>query len=143
MKVTPVKTHKITQKDKDIFQILDRYIKSLKDKSVVAVTSKIVSICEGRIVKIGSKTKDELVEKEAELYLPRHMSKYDFSISIKHSIFTASAGIDESNGNGYYILWPKDPQKSANRIRIWLKGRFNLENVGVIITDSQTTPLRW
>jgi len=150
MKVTPVKTHKITQKDKDILQILERYlpagrqgIKNLSDKSVIAVTSKIVSICEGRMVKIGSRTKDELVEEEAQLYLPRHMSKYDFCISIKHNIFTASAGIDESNGNGSYILWPRDPQKSADRIRIWLKGRFNLENVGAIITDSKTTPLRW
>src|SRR3989344_5340483 len=112
MKVTPVKTHKITQKDKDILQILERYlpagrqgIKNLSDKSVIAVTSKIVSICEGRMVKIGSRTKDELVEEEAQLYLPRHMSKYDFCISIKHNIFTASAGIDESNGNGSYILW--------------------------------------
>lgn len=143
MKVTPVKTYKITQKDKDIFRILDRYIKTLSEKSVVAVTSKIISICEGRMVKIGDVTKDKLVEKEAELYLPRHMSKYDFCISIKHNIFTASAGIDESNGNGYYILWPKDPQKSANRIRKWLKVRFNLKRVGIIITDSKTTPLRW
>jgi len=143
MKVTPIRTHKITHKDQDILQILDRYIKSLKDKSIVAVTSKIISICEGRMVKIGGTTKDELVKKEAELYLPRHMSKYDFSISIKRGIFTASAGIDESNGNGFYILWPKDPQKSVNRIRIWLKSRFNLEKVGVIITDSKTTPLRW
>lgn len=143
MKVTPVRTHKITQKDRDIFKILDRYIKKLSEKSVVAVTSKIVSVCEGRVAEIGTKTKDELAEKEAELYLPRHMSKYDFMISIKYGIFTASAGIDESNGNGFYILWPRDPQKSANQIRKWLKGRFNLENVGVIITDSKTTPLRW
>ena len=118
MKVTPVKTHKITSKDKDICKVLEKYIPKLSEKSVVAVTSKIVSICEGRMVRIGSKTKDELVEKEAELYLPRHMSKYDFCISIKRGIFIASAGIDESNGNGYYILWPKDPQKSANRFSI-------------------------
>lgn len=152
MIVTSVKTHKITQKDKDVLQILDRYIKKLPEKSVVAVTSKIVSICEGRIIRaqrlefgIQNKKnqKDRLVEKEADLYLPRHMSKYDFMISIKRGIFTASAGIDESNGNGFYVLWPKDPQKSVNQIRKWLKSRFNLENVGAIITDSKTTPLRW
>lgn len=150
MKVTPVKTHKITKKDKNLLRILDRYlpagrqgITKLSEKSVVAVTSKIISICEGRMVKIGGTTKDELVEKEAELYLPRHMSKYDFSISIKRGIFTASAGIDESNGNGYYILWPKDPQKSANQIREYLTQKLHLKNLGVIITDSKTTPLRW
>jgi len=143
MKVTGIKTHKITQKDKDILRVLEKYILKLKEKSVVAVTSKIVAITEGRIVKIGSKAKDELIKKEAEFYLPRHMNKYNFMLSIKQGIFTASAGIDESNGNGFYILWPKDPQKSANQIRAWLRSRFNLEKVGVIITDSKTTPLRW
>ncbi|MBI2031964.1 MAG: coenzyme F420-0:L-glutamate ligase [Candidatus Levybacteria bacterium] len=143
MKVTSVKTHKITQKDKDILKIVDRYIKKTPERSIIAVTSKIISICEGRMVRIGSKTKDELVKKEAEFYLPRHMSKYDFSISIKRGIFTASAGIDESNGNGYYILWPKDPQRSANKIREYFLKKFKIKNLGVIVTDSKTTPLRW
>lgn len=143
MRVTSIKTHKITKKDTDIFKILDVYIKDLKEKSVVAVTSKIVAICEGRLVSKNAATKDELTEQEAEWYLPRHLSKYDFCISIKNNTFTASAGVDESNGNGYYVLWPKDPQKSANAIRLHLKQRFNLNNIGVIITDSKTTPLRW
>jgi len=143
MKVTPIKTHKITKKDKDIFKILDRYLPKLLEKSVIAVTSKIIAICEGRVVRKDLATKDELTKQEAEWYLPRHLSKYDFCISIKHNTFTASAGVDESNGNGYYVLWPKDPQKSANVIRLHLKQRFNLKNIGVIITDSKTTPLRW
>ena len=52
-------------------------------------------------------------------------------------------GIDESNGNGYYILWPKDPQKTANEARKYLARKFGLKKVGVIITDSKITPLRW
>ena len=54
-----------------------------------------------------------------------------------------SAGIDESNGNGYYVLWPKDPQHSVNQIRKYLIKKFKLKNLGVIIVDSKTTPLRW
>jgi len=54
-----------------------------------------------------------------------------------------SAGIDESNSNGFYILHPKDLQETANKIRIYLCKRFKLKNVGVLITDSKTTPLRW
>lgn len=54
-----------------------------------------------------------------------------------------SAGIDESNGNGYYILWPKNPQNTANLIREYLVKKFKLNNLGVIIVDSKTTPLRW
>lgn len=144
MIVNGVKTHKITSKDTDVFKILDKYLpKKLKEKSVVAVTSKIVSICEGRTVEMNQASKDALVKQEAELFLPRHMNKYDFSISIKRAIITASAGIDESNGNGYYVLWPHDPQKAANDIRRYIKRRFSLRHIGVIITDSKTSPLRW
>lgn len=143
MQVTSIKTHKITKKDKDIFKILDKYIPKLQEKSVVAVTSKIIAICEGRIVHKDLTTKDKLVEQEAEWFLPRHLSKYDFCISIKNNTFTASAGVDESNGNGYYVLWPSNPQRSANALRLHLKQRFNLNKIGVIITDSKTTPLRW
>ncbi len=143
MKVTAIKTHKITREDKDVFAVLDNYLPELAEGSVVVVTSKILSIIEGRIVKIGEVSKDQLVAEEAELYLPSSESKYNFSLTIKNSLLIPSAGIDESNGNGYYVLWPKDPQKWANDIRDYLVKRFNLKNVGVIITDSKTTPLRW
>ena len=143
MKVTPIKTHKITTKDTDIFSIFDQYLPDLSEKSVVAVTSKIVSICEGRIIKMGAIDKDELIRREAQFYLPRESSKYNVSLTINRNILAASAGVDESNGNGYYVLWPADPQRSANDIRGYLKRRFSLKEVGVIITDSKTTPLRW
>ena len=143
MKITAIKTHKITVQDKDFFKILDRYIPALPEKSVVVITSKIVSICEGRIVKMGTIDKDELIRQEAQFYLPRESSKYNVSLTIARNILAASAGVDESNGNGYYVLWPKDPQKSANKIRGHFQKKFKIKHVGVIITDSKTTPLRW
>ena len=51
--------------------------------------------------------------------------------------------IDETNGKGYYIHWPKDQQKTANDVRKYLAKKFKLKRVGVIITDSKTSPLRW
>lgn len=143
MKITPIRTHKITRKDTNILSILDQYLSDLSEKTVVVVTSKIVSICEGRIVKMGTIDKDELIKQEAQYYLPRSSSKYNVSLTINRNILAASAGVDESNGNGYYVLWPADPQRSANDIRGYLKRRFSLKEVGVIITDSKTTPLRW
>ena len=123
--------------------ILDKYIKSVKERSVVVITSKIVSICEGRVVKIGKADKEKLIEKEAEYFLPPEKSKYNVTVTIKGNLLAASAGIDESNGAGYYILWPKNPQKTANEARKYLQKRFSIKKVGVIITDSKTTPLRW
>lgn len=143
MIVTGIKTHKITQKDKDILKVLDHYVKKLSERSIVAVASKIVAITEGRIVKIGTIDKDKLIKRESQYYLPRNQNPYNVSLTIAGGTLVATAGIDESNGGGFYILWPKDPQESANRIRAWLKAKFKLKNVGVIITDSRTTPLRW
>lgn len=145
MKVSAIQTHKITEQDKNIFEILERYIDRLSENSVVAVTSKIVSICEGSILKIENdkKLKDRLIEENSQYYLPRDNNKYNVSFTVTNNILSASAGIDESNGNGYYILWPRNPQESANKIRGYLAEKFGLKNLGVIITDSKTTPLRW
>src|SRR6185312_10727300 len=148
MQVVAIKTHKVTEKDTDILTILDEYLVEndkiiLKENSVLAVTSKIIALCEGRVAEDTEGTRDRLVEEEAEYYLPRHSSKYDFCISIKHNTFTATAGIDRSNANGKLVLWPKDLQKSANTIREHISKKFGIKNLGVVITDSKTSPLRW
>lgn len=143
MKITPIKTAKITVDQKSIYEILDKFLPPLKDNSILAITSKIVSITEGRVRKLEESDKDKLIEQAAQLFLPRETNPYNVSLTITRNNLVASAGIDESNGNGYYILWPKDSQKSANEIRQYLKNKFALKNFGVIITDSKTTPFRW
>ena len=143
MKVTAIKTKKITPKDTDIFKILDRYLPRLKDRSVVAVTSKILGITEGNVVKIGEGDKDTIIIQEAEYYLPRSSSKYNIILTIKRNAINFSSGVDESNSKGYYVLWPKDPQKSANKIRKHLAKKHKKKNIGVIITDTASVPLRW
>jgi len=143
MKITPIKTNKILPAQSDIFSVLDKYLPELENGSILAITSKIVSICEGNIVKVEDAEKEKLVKQEADLYLPPTSSKYNYSLTVKNNILLPAAGIDESNSNGYYVLWPKDPQKSANEIRKYLIDKFGLNNIGVIITDSKTTPLRW
>ncbi len=143
MHVQEIKTHKITDQDQDLFKILDQYISSLEENSVVAITSKIVAITQGRVVKVGEVDKTSLVHQEAQYYIPADQSKYGFTITIKEGLLIPTAGIDESNANGFYVLWPKDLQQTANQIREHLQQKFSLKNVGVIITDSKTTPLRW
>ncbi|MFA4998855.1 MAG: coenzyme F420-0:L-glutamate ligase [Candidatus Paceibacterota bacterium] len=143
MKVFVIKTDKIKPGGQALFYILDKYLPSLKEGSIVAITSKIVSICEGRVVKIRKDEKEKLVEKEAEYFLPSQGNKYNVMLTIKGNVLAASAGIDESNGAGYHILLPKDPQETANDIRRYLRKKFSIKKLGVIITDSRTTPLRW
>ncbi len=143
MKIFSIKTHKIRPYKQNLFEILDKYLKSLKERSIVVITSKIVSICEGRVVKMEKADKKELIEQEAEYFLPPEKNKYNITLTIKGNLLVPTAGIDESNGNGYYILWPEDSQKTANEVRQYLCKRFSIKKVGVIITDSKTTPLRW
>lgn len=144
MKVYPIKTHKIfPNTDKDIFNVLDKYIHGLKENTVLAVTSKIVAICEGRFVKMEDVDKRDLIYQEASLVIPPEKNSYNVSLTVKNNLLIAGAGIDESNGNGYYILLPKDPQQSTNKIREYLLKKFNLNRFGIVITDSRTTPLRW
>lgn len=147
MNVQAFKTHKISPNE-NLYKILDSYLPDLPEKSVVVIASKIVGICEGRVVKIISEQqkdaqKTALAEQEADFYLPREFNQYGFMITINKNIMVASAGVDESNSNGYFSLWPKNPQKSANEIREYLVKKYNLTQIGVIITDSKLTPLRW
>lgn len=144
MIVTSIKTDKIVPKGNQIiFQILDQFLTDLKENSVLVITSKIVSITEGRVAKIDGSNKDKLIKQESQFYLDREENPYLVSLTITNNNLVATAGIDESNGNGFYILWPIDPQKSANQIRKYLREKFSIKNLGVIISDSKTTPLRW
>jgi len=143
MQITSIKTHKITVEDTDILKIIDQYITELPENSILAVTSKIVAICEGGVVPIESVDKEKLVISEADKYLPKETNTFGLIVTIKDGILAVNAGIDESNIEGYYVLWPKNAQTTANSIRHHLQQKFGLKNVGVVITDSKTTPLRW
>lgn len=144
MKISSIKTDKLVPRESvSIFDVLDQNIKEFSDHTILVVTSKIIAICEGSVVPIKGTDKKKLIRREAQMYLPPSKSKYDITLTIRGSLLLPSAGIDESNGSGYYILWPSDSQKSANSIRDYLSKRFDVNNIGVLITDSTTSPLRW
>ena len=140
MKIKAIKTRKFLPPKDDLQNLLSA-IRSLKENSVVAVTSKVVSIGEGRCIPFAGINKDELIAKESDKYLPRRLNELTM-YTIKSNLLVAAAGIDESNANGYYILWPKNPDLSAKRIWEYLRKKFNVKNLGIIITDSKVTPLR-
>jgi dihydrofolate synthase / folylpolyglutamate synthase len=142
MIVKAVKTDKILPNSLSLFSFLDKYIDKLEEKSVVAVTSKVVSLCEGRVVPVQDADKEKLAIQEADYYFPAETSIYHHHFAIIHNTILGMSGIDESNGNGFYVLLPKDPQSTANSIRRHLRDRFNLKDLGVIVTDSWSIPLR-
>ena len=142
MNITPIKTEKITPKKKSTEEFLVQYVKNLPEQSILVITSKVISLLEGNIVPVKNASKTDLIKEEADFYLKKP-TQYGFILTIKNNILVPTSGIDESNSNKMYTLWPKNPQKSANTIREFLVSKFKRKYIGVIITDSKTTPLRW
>lgn len=143
MNVRAIKTKKVTPDVTSVLSILDESISALQNRSILVVTSKIVAITQGRVVKKEGTDKNKLIEKEADLFISPSENKHGFYLTIKDSILIPSAGIDVSNAGDYYILWPDNPQLVANQIREHLINKFNIKHIGVLITDSTTAPLRW
>lgn len=144
MIVKAVRTDKILPGGLSIFEVLDKAVTKLEEGSVVAITSKIVSICEGSLVPENTIDKQKLIQREADYYLPARSSKYpDVNFTIKDNTLIPAAGIDQSNTGGFYVLWPKDVQATANAIRNHLQTRLKIRRLGILITDSFCPPLRW
>ncbi len=143
MEIITIKTRVITPPKDDIFKVLDEFCVDLKEKDILLITSKILAIHQGRCVPVDSVDKDELIKKEADAFIPREECPGGYVIlTIKNNILIPSAGIDESNADGYYILWPEHPEKEAKKICEYLKDKFSLKELAVVITDSHSTPLR-
>jgi putative folate metabolism gamma-glutamate ligase len=145
MLVKAIKTRPLFPPKDDLLSVIKESFLGLKlkEKSIIVVTSKVVSIWQGRCVKISEvKNKDDLIKQEADLYLDKKISKYDVMLTIKNNILIPTAGIDESNANGYYILWPEKPFLAAKKIYDFIKKTYSLKTFGIIISDSHTTPLR-
>ncbi len=113
----------------------------VRERMILAVTSKIVSVAENRLVAKNLVSKIDLIDREADLNLGP--IGYGSILTLKEGHFIASAGIDESNSEtGDFILYPEDPFESARRLQSSLRDAWGLDHLGVLLTDSHTTPLR-
>mgnify|MGYP002153778046 CR=1 FL=1 len=128
----------------------------LRNGDILAVASKIVSVCERRIVKlqdlsvtrrarrIARKWKmnpllAQLVLDEADEVLG---GVRGFLLTVKGGMLTANAGVDLKNSPpGTATLWPSDPDRTARSLRGALAAEYSVR-VGVILVDSRVTPLR-
>ncbi|MBI3627066.1 coenzyme F420-0:L-glutamate ligase [Candidatus Uhrbacteria bacterium] len=140
-----IKTRPLLPPQDDIFPILDQYLPALQEKDVLIITSKVLAIHQGRCIKITDKVnKDDLIKQEADQFIPRErVPNQSVVLSIKGNTLIPSSGIDESNADGHYILWPENPTFLAKQICQYLKQKHGLTDLAVIVTDSHTTPLRW
>jgi len=138
MNVQPIKTSVFHEKQ-DLIAFITKHVPKLKNDSVLVVTSKIVALAEGRTAPLGStKDKEKLIRSESEQGVK---TKYTW-LTVARGMLMASAGVDESNADGEYVLLPKDSYRSAAELRKKLKQHYRTRNLGVLIVDSRTFPLR-
>jgi coenzyme F420-0:L-glutamate ligase/coenzyme F420-1:gamma-L-glutamate ligase len=124
----------------DVGALLADALTELRDGDVVAVTQKIVSKAEGRVVRESDGDRSGWVERETQRIVAR---RGDLVIAeTRHGFVCANAGVDASNvAEGWLTLLPEDPDASAERIRATLGERFGLA-VGVVVTDTFGRPWR-
>ena len=138
MIIRPVKT-RIFKEGEDLFSFMIHYLKRPKERAIIVVTSKIVALSEKRTAIIeNDRTKERLINAESEYAIA---TKHVW-LTIKDGMVMASAGIDESNADGKLILLPKDSFKAAGILRTKLKEKYKVRELGVLVTDSRTMPLR-
>jgi F420-0:gamma-glutamyl ligase len=125
----------------DLFSVIDEYLTDVKERDVIVVTSKVVAIYQGRcVLKVGA-DKQQLITQEADYIIDATYREYP--LTLKYHAMFASAGIDESNSGDYYSLLPSEPFIIAKEICDYIKKKYNLSKIGVIITDSHLMPFRF
>jgi len=143
MKIDAIKTRALIPPQDDLLAALGESITQFPENAVLAVSSKVVSIWQGRTVPLAESEKDELVKREADKYLERSEVPGEWVMhTLKNNLLIPTAGIDESNANEHFVLWPTNPNGAAAQILEWLKERYSVRSAAVIITDSHSIPLR-
>lgn len=139
----PVRTRLVRPPRDDISDILDS-LPELREKDIVFITSKILGIHQGRCVPCDGVDKTDLIKREADRYLSyTHRGGFNVNLTVTDNVLIPAAGIDASNAGGYYVMWPKNVDALCADIRKRLCAKHGLRDLGVVSTDSHTTPLRY
>jgi coenzyme F420-0:L-glutamate ligase/coenzyme F420-1:gamma-L-glutamate ligase len=140
LRVIPIMGVGAVEKDDDLVEILlsaiDTQGLALEDQDLVIVTSKVVSKAEGRVVPFDGSEEHKVVLVEAEA---RRVLRRRGPLRITeshHGFISANAGVDLSNtAEGTAVLLPKDPDRTARRMRGEIKRRRGVD-VAVVISDT-------
>lgn len=155
----PLKTPLIKKGDsveKILYQVINDLGISIDNGDVIVVAETPIAMAEGRILNLEKVIPSERANKLAKKY---QMNPSFVEIIIreadeimggikgvlltrKNDTLIANAGVDFSNApTNHVVLFPKNPQKSAQLIRDFLEDKFH-KNIGIIVGDSRVQPLR-
>lgn len=115
----------------------------LRDGDVLAVSSKIVSKAEGRLVAADDR-EDAITAETVRVVAtrPRRAGGTTRIVENRQGLVMAAAGVDSSNvAEGHVLLLPEDPDASARALRASLRAGLGVM-VGVLVTDTMGRPWR-
>ena len=137
MKVTAVHTQ-IFEEKADLAAFIVRFVPSVVENTVLAVSSKVMALWKGSTVDYKDLVqKERLIEQHSQAALKTPLAW----MTIKDGMVMTNAGIDESNANGKLVLLP-DCYACAQELRSALQKVWKVRNLGVVVTDSMILPLR-
>lgn len=123
--LAPAVPTKIYRPETDLRAFLHAHLSGeVKEKHVVAITSKILSIAEARFVAKDSIGKLDLIKRESDRFICE--TSHGVTLTIKEGLLIPSAGIDESNQKAESIpaypggsirLGSADPRLVKRRLR--------------------------
>jgi coenzyme F420-0:L-glutamate ligase/coenzyme F420-1:gamma-L-glutamate ligase len=135
----------------DLARVVIDGFPALRDDDVVVITHKAVSKAEGNVVDLDTVTASpravelagthsdprlvQLILGESDHVLRQRGAL--FIVVTRHGFVCANAGIDRSNAPrpNAVVLLPRDPDRSAEALRVALEGRTG-KRVAVIIADT-------
>lgn len=142
MELIPIRIRPLKAPKDNLLEALADSKLNLREGDLIAISSKVVSINEGHTLPVEGTDKESIMEAEAERYIRFPKNEHKKLFTITRGSMASSSGIDQSNGNGHYILYPEDPFKSARQLRSYLSKAYGVQKLGVLITDSTSMPLR-
>lgn len=137
MELTPIRIETVQPPKDDLLAKIRASSLTLEEHDVIALSSKVVAIHQGRCVPQEDIALDELARKEADRYLP---ASAFVTHTIKNGTLIPNAGIDPFAG--YWVLWPEDAQETAKALLVWFKKEYARTNLYLVITDSRSAFLR-
>jgi coenzyme F420-0:L-glutamate ligase/coenzyme F420-1:gamma-L-glutamate ligase len=149
------------ERELDDFDLFSKIVNNndnieFRDGDLLIISSKYLSISEGRIKKLESVKPSMQSKKLSKLYRinPKLMELiiresdqifgglYGFVLTSIHGLLAPNAGIDRSNvPREYVVLYPKDPYGSIDKLRKRFFVHLGLR-IGIILSDSRILPLR-
>ena len=141
-----------------LIKVIKENLTSLEEGDIVVIAEKVIATSQGRVVNLDEVTNIssqaielankydmdpryvELIIKEASMILG---GMTHVILTKVNDFLIANSGIDQSNaGPNKVVLLPKNLKETVNDYRKNLRETFNLDDLGLIISDSRVQPLR-